>query len=144
MELIKGGEFEMTKKAMLRFSNEIINMLILCILGLIMDEDGIMMHYALDLYIIMHTVFAIYKLYDNCIWYITPINLSYQNPHFIAPFFPSAKELALQYTFFSFLPILELNRIHRLFFEFHILNGFHTVWGCPKWALVGRKICCTV
>ena len=62
-----GGEIEMTKKAVLRYSNELINILILCILGIIINEDGIMMHYTTDLYIIIHLLFATYKLYDDCV-----------------------------------------------------------------------------
>ena len=53
------------KETILRFRNELGDMIGICIIGVCIDEDGIILHHITDFYVITYVLFGIHELLDD-------------------------------------------------------------------------------
>ena len=56
-----GKKLKSIKETIARFRDELVDTIALCIMGLCISEDGLILHYIVDFYVIIYVLFAIHK-----------------------------------------------------------------------------------
>ena len=60
-----GKKIRLLKEAIKKFRNELVNSITICIVALCVEEDGIILHYVTDFYVIIFVLFALHKLFND-------------------------------------------------------------------------------
>lgn len=62
-----GKKIKSIKETIVKFRNEVVDTITICIIALCVSEDGLILHYVTDFYVITYVLFAIHRASNDYI-----------------------------------------------------------------------------